>query len=221
MPPAKVQIQVIHTEQMIPVFMNPEEFTISHDNSFATQSIPGLSGPVVQFVAGNQRTLEMELLFDTWDTPQAQKRDVRVDLRRVTCLMDIDPDLHAPPLLKVTWASLEFRCVLSRATQRFIMFTPEGVPVRARLNVTFSEVLDLQQEGKRCKRETADLSKLYTVGDGDTLSAIAARLYDDPLLWRAIAVQNEIADPRAIVTGQKLLVPSLPYRDPQTGEVIG
>ncbi|MBN1657595.1 MAG: LysM peptidoglycan-binding domain-containing protein [Anaerolineae bacterium] len=220
MPPAKVQIQVIHTGETIAVDYNPEEYTINQDNNFATQSIPGLSGPLVQFVAGNQRTLEMELLFDTWDTESAQKQDVRDEIRRVTCLMAIDPDLHAPPLLRVTWASLEFRCVLSRATQRFIMFTAQGVPVRARLNVTFSEVIDLELEGKRCKRETVDFSKVYTVGDGDTLSAIAARLYDNPLLWRVIASENEITDPRAITTGQQLLVPSLPYRDPQTGEVI-
>jgi hypothetical protein len=175
----------------------------------------------VQFVAGNQRTLEMELLFDTWDTERLQKMDVRDEVQQVTGLMEIDPALHAPPLLKVTWSSLEFRCVLSRATQRFIMFTSQGVPVRARLNVTFSEVIDLEREGKRYKRETADFSKVHTVGDKDTLSAIAAQLYENPAFWRAIAIENGIADPRAIATGQQLRVPALPFRDPLTGEVIG
>lgn len=221
MSPAKVQIEIIHTGQKIVVDYNPEEYTINRDNNFASQSIPGLSGPLVQFVAGNQRTLEMELLFDTWDTPNLQKQDVRNEVRRVTGLMEIDPALHAPPLLKVIWASLEFRCVLSRATQRFIMFTSQGVPVRARLNVTFSEVIDPLQEIKKVKRETADFSKVYTVGDDDTISAIAAKLYNNPLLWRAIAIENGITNPRAIATGQQLLVPALPYRDPQTGEVIG
>lgn len=219
--PSKVQIEVCHTGDQISVDYNPEEYTLNQDNNFATQSIPGLSGPLVQFVAGNQRTLEMELLFDTWDTEEAEKEDVRDEVRQVTRLMEIDSGLHAPPLLKVKWGTLEFRCVLSQASQRFTMFTSEGVPVRARLNVTFSEVIDLEQEIKKVKRETADFTKRYTVGDGDTLSAIAARLYDDPLLWRAIAAENSIANPRAIATGRQLLVPSLPYRDPQTGEVIG
>ena len=218
---ARIQIEVIHTGQKFAVDYNPEEYTINQDNNFATQAIPGLSGPLVQFVAGNQRTLEMELLFDTWDTPSLRKQDVRDEVRRVTRLMEIDRELHAPPLLKVTWASLEFRCVLSRAAQRFIMFTSEGVPVRARLNVTFNEVIDLEQEGKKIKRETADFTRVYTVGDDDTLSAIAARLYENPLLWRAIAVENGISNPRALPAGQQLRVPSLPYRDPLTGEVIG
>ena len=35
------------------------------------------------------------------------------------------------------------------------------------------------------------------------------------------AVENQIANPRALTAGQQILVPFLPYRDPQTGEVIG
>jgi len=218
---AKVAIRVIHTNDIFQVDYNPEEYTINQDNNFATQNIPGLSGPLVQFVSGNQRTLEMELLFDTWDTPSLTKADVRDKTRRVTRLMEIDPTLHAPPQLEVSWGSMEFCCVLTRATQRFIMFTPEGVPVRARLNVTFSEVIDAVQEAKRIKRETADFTKIHTVTDGDSLSGIAGQQYENPRFWRAIAIANAIADPRDIVAGQRLVIPALPYTDPDTGEVVG
>ena len=50
---------------------NPEEYTVSKDNNFAVQGVPGLGSPIVQFVNGNQRTLEVELFFDTWDTTDA------------------------------------------------------------------------------------------------------------------------------------------------------
>lgn len=46
---------------------NPEEYTINKDNNFAAQNVPGLSGPILQFVHGNMRTLEMELFFDTYE----------------------------------------------------------------------------------------------------------------------------------------------------------
>ena len=32
-----------------------------------------------------------------------------------------------------TWGTLSFTCVLARASQRYIMFQPDGVPVRARV----------------------------------------------------------------------------------------
>lgn len=216
----KAQITVEHTGQKFDVFFNPEEYTINKDNNFASQAIPGLSGPLLQFVNGNMRTLEMELFFDTWDTPELEKRDVRELTNRITGLLTIDSELHAPPVLLVSWSSLQFRCVLARASQKFIMFTNDGTPVRARVTVTFNEFIDAEREAREINRQTADFSKVYVVTQGQTLSGIAAILYDNALLWRPIAVANNLDDPRAIETGQSLLIPSLPFRDPETGEVV-
>lgn len=216
----KAQITVEHTGQKFDVFFNPEEYTINKDNNFASQAIPGLSGPLLQFVNGNMRTLEMELFFDTWDTPELEKRDVRELTNRITGLLTIDSELHAPPVLLVSWSSLQFRCVLARASQKFIMFTNDGTPVRARVTVTFNEFIDAEREAREINRQTSDFSKVYVVTQGQTLSGIAAILYDNALLWRPIAVANNLDDPRAIQTGQSLLIPSLPFRDPETGEVV-
>lgn len=216
----KAQITVEHTGQKFDVFFNPEEYTINKDNNFASQAIPGLSGPLLQFVNGNMRTLEMELFFDTWDTPELEKRDVRELTNRITGLLTIDSELHAPPVLLVSWSSLQFRCVLARASQKFIMFTNDGTPVRARVTVTFNEFIDAEREAREINRQTSDFSKVYVVTQGQTLSGIAAILYDNALLWRPIAVANNLDDPRAIETGQSLLIPSLPFRDPETGEVV-
>jgi hypothetical protein len=216
----KAQILVEHTGEKINVLFNPEEYTINKDNNFASQAIPGLSGPLLQFVHGNMRTLEMELFFDTYDTPSVAKADVRELTNKVTGLLTINSDLHAPPVLQVSWASLNFRCVLARVSQKFIMFADDGTPVRARLNVAFNEFLDAEREARELNRQTADFSKVHVVSLGETLSLIAAKVYDNPLMWRPIAVANEINDPRSIEIGQSLLIPSLPFNDPETGEVI-
>jgi len=52
------------------------------------------------------------------------------------------------------------------------------------------------------------------------LSQVAARVYRNAELWRPIALQNGIDDPRRLAAGTRLLVPQLPFRDPETGEVI-
>ena len=46
---------------------------------------------------------------------------------------------------------------------------------------------------------------------GDTLSNIAAEVYRDPTLWRAIAEANRLSDPRNIdaLIGQTLTIPKL------------
>jgi LysM repeat protein len=195
---------------------NPEEYTLNKDNNFASQAVPGLSGPLLQFVHGNMRTLEMELFFDTFET----QTDVRTQTNQIVQLLDINSDLHAPPILRVAWASLQFRCVLARASQKFILFLPDGTPVRARLTVSFSEYIDPNQESKQVNRQTANFTKIHVVQQGETLSDIAGHLYKNPQLWRPIAIANDTENPRALQTGQQLQIPPLPFVNPETGEVI-
>jgi nucleoid-associated protein YgaU len=213
--------------ERIPVMFNPEEYTLNRENNFAQIGVPGLSAPIIQFVHGNQQTLEMELFLDTYEAHKSGSRplnaagdDVRKLARQVTDLMNIDPATHAPPVLLFTWSSLAFTCVLGRATQRFIMFQPDGTPVRARLTVTFSQYSNVELEAKEVKRETADYTKVHMVRQGETLATIAAAVYGDPRLWRPIALRNAIDDPRRLAVGARLAVPQLPYRDPDSGKVF-
>jgi LysM repeat protein len=216
----KAKILVEKPKDEFKVQFNPEEYTINQDNNFSNQTIPGLSAPLLQFVNGNMRTLEVELLFDTYDNSKETKDDVRDVTNRFIKLMEINNDLHAPPILRFTWASLDFRCVLARAAQKFIMFGSDGTPVRARITATFNEFIDLEREAKKLNLQTADFSKVHVVKQGETLSGIATIMYENPLMWRPIAIANDIDDPRFIITGQSLRIPPLPFTDPQSGEVM-
>jgi nucleoid-associated protein YgaU len=214
------------TGERVPVLFNPEEYTVNREINFAQTAVPGLSAPILQFVNGNAQTLDMELLVDTYEAHRAGGRsanrageDVRNLTRKITDLMNIDPGTHAPPVLLFTWASLTLTCVLGRVSQRFIMFLPDGVPVRARLTVTFTEFRNADLEAKEVKRETADYSKLHVWTGGETLPAVAGRVYGNPALWRAIAARNRLDDPREVAPGARLIVPQLPYRDPESGEL--
>lgn len=218
---AKIKVFRGSGTEEIPVLFNPEEYAINKDNNLAVQGIPGLSGPIVQFVNGNLRTLEMELFFDTWDKSAIPKKDVRRTFTdKIVGLMEIDPELHCPPLLLVSWSSLQFRCVLARVNQKFTMFDSDGRPVRARLTCTFNEVIDPEQESRAVNRQTADFSKTHVVIQGEELSVIATKFYNDPLAWRPIAIANGLDNPREIFTGQSLLIPSLPFIDPESIEVV-
>ena len=211
----KILITKVHTGEAFEVAFNPEEYVLNRDNNFASQAVPGLSSPLLQFVNGNVRTLEMELFYDTFEA----KKDVRDETNKVVDLLKIDSDLHAPPVLVVSWGSLTFECVLVKATQRFSMFLDDGRPARAKVNVTFQEFINAEHEANEVNRLTADFTKAHTVGDNETLQGLAARYFKNPQQWRAIAAANALDDPRAIERGMKLRIPSLPFTDPQTEEV--
>jgi LysM repeat protein len=212
----RVQILNEETSQTVFAMFNPEEYSLNKDNNYASQAIPGLTSPLLQFVHGNLQTLDMELFFDTFEL----QADVRSETSLIFDLLAINSDLHTPPVLRVTWGSLDFRCVLAKVSQKFIRFFSDGRPGRARLTVTFNEYLDAATQVAQANLQSPDFSKSYIVKQGDTLSSIAGNYYEDATKWRPIALSNAIVNPRSIVPGQEIQIPPLPYTDPSTGVVL-
>ncbi|CAG0963705.1 MAG: LysM peptidoglycan-binding domain-containing protein [Candidatus Methanoperedens sp.] len=203
-------------ENIVPFLFNPKELNVEKSNQFADVNIPGLSSPILQFVRGNARSLTMDLFFDTYE----QGMDVRLYTDRITgCdsgsmfsqvpkgLMDIDSDLHAPPVCLFIWGTFLFQCIIERATKKFTMFLPEGMPVRATLNITLKEYADEEEQIKRISAQSSDITKRWTITQGDSLWTIASREYGNPGDWRLIANENGIDNPRLLTPGRELIIP--------------
>lgn len=192
-------------EEEVEVMFNPSEYALESSNQYAWQTIPGLSQPIAQFVSGEATTLTMDLFFDTYE----RKRDVREHTKKITGLLDVDKDLHAPPLCRFVWGTLTFKGVVENVSSRYTMFLESGVPVRATLSVTFRAVQSITEQFKRIPRQSADRTKQRTVRQGEQLWHIAAEEYEDPGLWREIARANGIADPRRLEPGTIIKIPRL------------
>lgn len=202
-----------------PCLFNPTELSVEKSNQFAEVNIPGLSSSVLQFVRGNSRTVSMDLLFDTYE----EKIDVRLLTDRITGwdagsmfsplpdvakgLMDINSDLHAPPVCLFIWGAFVFQCIIERASKRFTMFLPEGIPVRATVSVTLKEYRKVETQVTELDLHSSDLTKRRVVTQGDSLWYIAAKEYGDPAEWREIADANKISNPRLLTPGRELAIP--------------
>jgi nucleoid-associated protein YgaU len=184
---------------------NPPEYQLEKTNQFAEVAIPGLGSSLLQFVQGSPQSLTMDLFFDTTDSG--------VDVRLITSLLvgltSLNPDTHAPARLLFVWGTLIFPCVLERVSQRFEYFNALGMPLRARLNVTFKGNDLLQDLVAAIPLLSADRTKRRVFKQGDTLQRIAAEECADPRKWRPIAEASGIDNPLTIRTGQGLTVPML------------
>ena len=189
----------------IKVLFNPAEYSIETSNQFQSTSLPGLLTPITQFVSGNARTLTMDLFFDTYEKGE----DVRDYTRKVTSLLEINSDMHAPPLCMFIWGKLSFKATLERVTQRFTLFFDSGVPARSTLNVTFKEFRTITEQLGNPPRQSADRTKRRIIQHGDTLWLIADQEYGDPALWRKIAKANDIVNPRTLTIGAEMKIPPL------------
>jgi nucleoid-associated protein YgaU len=102
-----------------------------------------------------------------------------------------------------------FRCVMEQIKQKFTLFSPDGVPLRATLTVTLREYKTLDDQLKQLNLSSPDRTHAHVVEQGDTLDSIANRYYGRPNDWRAIADENSIYDPRRVMPGKVLQVPPL------------
>jgi len=191
----------------IPVLFNPTEYSIDKSNQFSEIAIPGLESPLIQFTRGNIKTLTMDLFFDTY-TDQSGI-DVRIYTSRITDLLKIRSDTHAPPVCLFFWGGLSFKCVLQQVRQRFTMFNSFGIPVRATLSVTFKEYTTVDIQVRTTPRSSPDQAKRWIVKQGDSLWLLAAQEYGDAAKWRPIADENKIENPRFLEPGMEILIPPL------------
>jgi nucleoid-associated protein YgaU len=214
------------SKDSIDIQFNPTEFTLDKSVQLADINIPGLDAPLVQFIRGQAEKLTMDLFFDTTESGMgAGATSVTTLTDRVYSLVKIEPDDHAPPICSFLWNSefpgahlpphfgnqgrTDFQCVVESVKQKFTLFSPEGVPLRATLTVTFREYKTLDQQLSQLNLKSPDRTQSHIVQAGETLAGIAAQHYRLPGQWRRIADQNAISDPRRLTPGTFLQVPPI------------
>lgn len=195
------------------VQFNPTDYTLSKGAQIAEIGIPGLDSPILQFVAGQNEKLSLDLFFDSTDVGGmgAGAASVVEQTNRFYQLVKIQPKTHAPPLVRFLWGSgIRFECIVESVTQKFTLFSPRGVPLRATLSVVFREYKTLEQQVKELNLQSSDHTKRHVVTQGETLSSIAWREYGDPRQWRRIAEHNiaRLTDLRRLPVGLELRLPS-------------
>jgi nucleoid-associated protein YgaU len=200
------------------VLFNPFEYSIDRANVYKATPVPGLSGPLIQFINGDADVLSMELFLDDYtDKPPAGGKSVKQRLDEMAMLLEIDPKLHAPPTVQFVWGKLSFKAIIEKLSRKITLFQPDGTPARATLNVAFKEYKTLPELVNDPKLESADKSKRRVIVGLDSLWALAAREYGDVTKWRAIAERNDLDDPRDVAPGDWLMVPPLEPNDGPRG----
>jgi hypothetical protein len=201
----------------IKALFNPERYSLTKGVQIAEIAIPGLDSPVLQFVRGQNEKITLELFFDTTQFGMVENvKDVRDETKKIYNLVKINRETHAPPRCRLRWGGgnlfsfgspLDPRCVVESVSEEFNLFSPGGIPLRAKLNVTFREYKTIEDQIPEIAKASSDRTKVRTVQRGETLSLIAWKEYRDPGEWRRIADANNLENPRLLITGDQLTIP--------------
>jgi hypothetical protein len=182
---------------------NPSEYTISKSNQFQPTPNKTADSPHMDLKQVGARSLKLNLFFDTYETGE----DVNTKTKMLWDFMNRKIDEDGEPIQVVfKWSVFSFVSYITNINQQFTMFTNEGLPVRAKVDVSFTEYIP--KPGKQNPTSGGGPpDRLWTVIEGDRLDLIAYKVYNDATQWRLIAERNRIANPLSLRVGQLLEIP--------------
>lgn len=232
-PLSKLHIQPIDPVSKAPldkgfdVLYNPEKYVQSRSVNYADKAGLSMEAPITQFAHGTAEVLSFTLFFDSMSAggevggsigdkaklavnsllPSIGKQvDVRDYTEKVYKLMEIDPDQHVPPLLRLSWGSLNFTGHLIKCQQTFTRFSETGKPLRAWVECVFRQ---FNSNIGTTDLHSPDVTKQRTIHEGDSLWALSAAEYSEAGMWREIAKANGISNPRVLRSGDTVVLPAL------------
>lgn len=198
----------------LPFMYNPAELTTAKSANWNRPQQKGAgSAGRPQFTGAGPQTVQMEIWFDAWDAADADVTRSVMTLFEWTkpTPRSITKKLPRPPVLGFEWGTnrilADLKFFLKTVSAKYVLFKPDGTPVRASATISLEEVPP-DQPGQNPSSGSRESRRSHLVGAGDSLHSVAYREYGDASLWRGIAAFNEIDDPLRVAAGTRLLVPT-------------
>ncbi len=166
-------------------------------------------------VASTELTeIQLNLFFDT-TLLGVPPENVQNYTRKIFNLTQprIGTNPKRPPRCQLIWGTISGKDsillpdgFLESVSKTLTQFLEDGTPVRATLNCTFKE---WREPKKKAKIANPIDDPVRIVKQGETLSSIATEEYGNPALWRIIAEENQLTNPRILNPGMVLTIPPL------------
>ena len=119
-------------------------------------------------------------------------------------------EYHEPAMVTLHWGDLHFKGHITAFSAEYTMFSMQGKPIRAKVNLTITEQLDPKKTVLSSPFESPDRTKSKVIMEGMSLWSIAYDEYGDCEKWRVIAKANHIMDPKELTPGMIIAIPAIP-----------
>ncbi len=190
---------------------NPETLAVREGVDWKNNAPPTANGSDVTFQRTWARTFSIDILLDgTGVNTEGVKIPVtaQVLLFRATT-SGVKGDVHRPSYLLVQYGTFISTCVLNSSTITYTMFDLTGLPIRAKINATFTERTPSGLMKVLSMLSSPDLTHEVVVKDGDTLPLLTHAIYKDQRYYLQVARVNGLTNFRDLKPGTRLIFPPL------------
>lgn len=199
------------------VWINPASYTHDFTIRYSDRQAQGSAGPSPEYDRVGQESISFDLVFDATGVVPPPIPGAALPSDGVAGLVDsfvkltatVNGVIHRPNYLKLSWAQLQFQCVLSKLKIVYTLFKPNGTPIRAKVSTTFMSFASEKQIAAEANMASPDMSHLITVQAGDTLPDLCHRIYGSSTFYLRVAAFNGLTGFRALPPGTRLIFPPM------------
>jgi hypothetical protein len=190
-------------------YVNPSELTLGYEVEYDGAQGHGTTNSRQAFRRMKPGDLTLALFLDGTGA-NGRPLDVQQKVEEFQTVTGYNGNIHRPNYLKVVWGTLPVtKCVLKSASIVYKLFRPDGVPLRAVIDATFTENADDGTRVAEAQDQSPDLTHLRIVKAGDNLPSMCFAIYGDPRLYLEVADANGIDHVRNLQPGMRIFFPPL------------
>lgn len=170
--------------QEIEVHFNPVSLQYTVSNTLEK----GKGNDKKQYVTQSTGKLTMDLVFDTTTNGQ----DVRTFTEKIARFMEPD-EKKIPPIIQFEWGTYKFQGMVESYKETIDFFSPDGVPLRASINLTLARQDKVFEPTEKSRADTqAELTPepVEVPAGSDQSPTSAATMAGDPRAARSLAAAN-------------------------------
>jgi hypothetical protein len=194
--------------QVFRTMINPESYKRDHTINYSKDKALGKLAPELKYNNYTEEKISFDIVVDGTGVVDKKKVDDHIALLK-NVVYKYNGIFHEPSIVKLLWGTMVFYGRLTAMNTTYILFDPDGNPLRAKISLSFSQYVSPKEESKRANRSSPDLTHAVTVKDGDTLPLLCHRIYSNPGLYLQVARYNALSDFRNIAPGTLLQFPPL------------
>jgi hypothetical protein len=191
------------------LMFNPASYSQKYEVNYADNQAQGNTASAQAYSRTKPLDYTFEFIIDgTGTAADVVNVKDKIDEFLDKCVR-ADGEIHRPPYLKLLWGALETRVVVKSADITYNFFDSNGYPLRAKLNVAFTENVPDDRRVRQDRQASPDRTHYRQVDGSSKLPIMAFKEYRDHRFYISVARANKLNNFRAMPLNTTVIMPPI------------
>jgi hypothetical protein len=193
------------------VMINPDTIKWQRSIEYNEQQAPDSSSASQKYKSTPSDKLNFDITIDCSGVVDAKRTDMSTEISALEAIVfTYNGEIHRPNFVIIQWGkNFIFKGVLTSFETSYTLFKPDGSPLRAKVSLSFSQYISPSTVKKLDKQESADVTHIVDVVEGNTLPQLCNDVWNDSSRYVDVARFNDLNKFRNLKGIDKLIFPPI------------